>query len=128
MSEPQLNKHGVNKVIKANLLPDKQMRDIGFTDYREGYWHFMRCFKAFKSNAMFTNEISFNVSINKNDPEDLRIDVLDEDFCQPYDYQYMLEKNPNSETPIRIQAFVEEWMDYLHKKGVLSGHVKGEYI
>jgi hypothetical protein len=40
--ELELNKHGVNKKIKATILVDKEMRDIGFTDYREGFWYFSR--------------------------------------------------------------------------------------
>ncbi len=40
----ELNKHGVNACIKAHLLPDEQMRKIGFTDYRKGYWYFNQDF------------------------------------------------------------------------------------
>ena len=61
---------------------------------------------------------------------DIRIDVLDEDFCQPYDYDYqsMLHKNPTFEPALIVYEQVEELMEYLQSKGVLSGHVKGEYI
>lgn len=29
----ELNSHGVNKLIKATILSDEKMREIGFTDY-----------------------------------------------------------------------------------------------
>lgn len=115
----ELNKHGVNACIKAHLLPDEQMRKIGFTDYREGYWYFCRD---------LGNEISFSVTINKNDAEDLRIDILDEDYCQPYDYQKYLKNIPENEFVLKIKDKVEHWMEYLQSDGVLSGHIKGEYI
>lgn len=72
-------------------------------------------------------DISFNVSIPK-DGSDIRIDVLDEDFCQPYDYQSMLHKNPTFEPALIVYEQVEEFMEYLQSKGALSGHIKGEYI
>jgi hypothetical protein len=54
--------------------------------------------------------------------------VLDEDFGQPYDYQYMLKKNPNFEPYLIIKEQVEEYMKYLQDNGVLSGHEYGDYI
>ena len=72
-------------------------------------------------------DISFSVSIPK-DGTDIRIDVLDEDFCQPYDYQKMLENDSKFEPCVIVKEQVEEWMTYLQDKGVLYGHVYGEYI
>jgi len=115
----KLNKHGVNACIKAYLLPDEQMRKIGFTDCREGYWYFCRD---------LGHEISFSITISKADTEDLCIDVLDEDFGQPYDYQYYLINDPNFDFAIKVRDKVEYWMEYLQDEGVLSGHIKGEYI
>ena len=128
MTDIKVNEHGVNKLIKAHLLSDKQMREIGFTDCRKGYWYFCRIFKGFKSDRKFTNEISFNVSISKNNTLDLSIDILDEDFCQPYDYQSMLDKNTTFAPALMVRDFVEEWMKYLQENEILSGHIIGEYI
>lgn len=125
MEEVKVNKHGVNELIKAHLLSDKEMKEIGFTDYSKDTWYFSRYYRPDnKSNF----EVSFSVGINKSDPLDLTIDLLDEDFCQPYDYQSMLDKNPTFKYALKVQAFVEEWMKYLQDKGVLIGHVVGEYI
>jgi hypothetical protein len=115
------NKNGVNIKIKANILPDKEMKTIGFTDYSKNIWYFMRMIKGVK-------DISFNVSINKNNSNDLSIDILDENFCQPYDYQYMLEKNPKFKPCLIVKEEVEKWMKYLDDSEVLTGHIYGEYI
>lgn len=89
----ELNSNGVNKLIKATILSDERMREIGFTDYAKDSWYFCRLIKFPKEKRYYGYEISFNVNIPK-DNSDIRIVILDEDFCQPYDYQYMLNKNP----------------------------------
>ena len=103
------------------------MREIGFTDYAEDNWYFCRLIKFPKERRYREFEISFNVSIPK-DNSDIEIDILDEDFLQPYDYQRMLYNNPTFEPAMIVKEQVEEWMKYLQDKGVLSGHVYGEYI
>lgn len=124
-----LNKNGVNAAIKAKVLSDAEMRKIGFTDYNEKVWYFSRIIKLPK-NRYRNIEISFNVSIDKKykSQDDLRIDVLDEDFLQPYDYQNMLERNPHFELALIVKEQVEDHMKYLQDNGVLSGHIYGEYI
>lgn len=119
----ELNSNGVNKKIKAHILSDDEMREIGFTDYGKDRWYFCRVVQKFK----YGFNITFNVDIPK-DGSDIRIDILDESFAQPYDYQIMLDRNPKFEPALKVKEKVEEWMDYLQEKGVLSGHEYGEYI
>lgn len=125
--EVKVNSHGTNSKIKAHILSDEEMKEIGFTNYYEPNWYFCKSIKFPKETRYKGFDISFSVSIPK-DGSDIRIDVLDEDFCQPYDYQSMLRKNPTFEPALIVYEQVEEWMEYLQSKGVLSGHVKGEYI
>lgn len=121
------NKNCVNAKIQAHILPESEMRKIGFTDHVKDNWYFCRMLRFPKKKLYRDFEISFSVTIPKNS-DDIRIDVLDEAFCQPYDYQRILYDHPNHETALIVQNEVEKWMDYLQKKGVLSGHVRGEYI
>lgn len=115
----ELTKNGNNAEITINLLSDAEMRKIGFTDCVKDTWYYCKD---------LLNEISFNVTVKKNDPTDFRIDVLDEDFCQPYDYQYLLDKNPNFEFAKKIFVLVESEMARLAALGIVSGHRYGEYI
>lgn len=120
--EYELNENGINKKIKVHLLPDKEMRKLGFTDYRKEYWYFCR-------NICST--IDFSITINKKSSEDFRIDVLDDDFCQPYDYQSMLSKErygKHNSVAIKVYEETEKLMEYFESKGIISGHEKGEYI
>jgi len=123
----KVNKNCVNAKIKANILSENKMREIGFTDYGKTNWFFSRGIKFPKEKRYSGFDISFQVSIPKNG-DDIRIDVLDEDFCQPYDYQKMLNENPDFEPALIVREQVEEWMEYLQKNNVLSGHIRGEYI
>lgn len=123
----EANSNGVNSLIKYNILSDERMREIGFTDHSKSRWYFSRMINFPKDKRYSGFDISFNVSIPK-DGSDLRIDILDEDFLQPYDYQYLLEKNPDLEPALIISKQVEKWISYLTEAGVLSGHVYGEYI
>ena len=125
--EMKVNKNCVNAKIQAHILPESEMRKIGFTDHVKDNWYFCRMLRFPKKKLYRDFEISFSVTIPKNS-DDIRIDVLDEAFCQPYDYQRILYDHPNHETALIVQNEVEKWMDYLQKKGVLSGHVRGEYI
>lgn len=100
------------KNIKAQVLPDNIMREIGFTDYRSGYWHFMKILKGI-------DEISFNVTIQKDNPENISIRILDENFGQPYDYQYILQNNPTFKPCLIVKEQVEEWTKYLEEKGII---------
>ena len=119
-----LNKNYVNAAIRAKILPDDEMRKIGFTDYNSKRWRFTKNLDI----GSKTCELSFNVVINKENPLDLRIDILDDDFAQPYDYQLFLKRNSKHEVSLKIKNLVEGYMKYLQDSGVLSGHIEGEYI
>lgn len=115
----ELTKHGNNAKIKVNLLSEPEMRKLGFTDYRDGFWHY---------GKTLMGDISFNISIPKNDASDFEIYVLYEDFCQPYDYEYLLSKTPDFAFAKKIKVLVEVEMAKLAAAGIVSGHEYGEYI
>ena len=136
MNSVELNSHGVNKLIKYNILSDEKMKEIGFQkNYYEGteheqyspYWWIRKMINFPKEKRWKGVAISFTVHLPK-DGSDIDIWVLDDDFGQPYDYQYILSKNQKNECANIVKEQVEEWMKYLQDNGVLSGHVYGEYI
>lgn len=136
MSEVKVNFHGVNAKIKAHILPEDEMRRIGLhgkyyegTDHEEDcpYWYFSRAIQFPKEKQYRNLDFDFDVHIPK-DGSDIRIDLLDMDFCQPYDYQRILSNNPKHPIAMIVNEQVEKFMKYLQDKGVLSGHEYGEYI
>ena len=131
-----LNSRGVNVKIKALILSDESMEEIGFNiNYYEGtdheeyspYWRFTKTIQFPKEKRWKYIEIDFDVKIPK-DGSDLDIVVLDMEFGQIYDYQRILHSNPNHECANIVKEQVEKWMTYLQENGVISGHEYGEYI
>lgn len=120
MPNVKLNKYGMNANIKAHILPDEKMRQLGFTDFNKDVWYFCKCRDDI--------EISFNVFIPKNNPDDLNIEVLDEQFCQHYNYQYILEQDPNFKVALIVKGLADNCMTYLIDNGVLSGWQVGDYL
>lgn len=114
----ELDQNGLNMDINASVLPETKMRELGFTDHSKNNWY--HCFRVGEG-------ITLNVTIPK-DGSRLRIDVLDEDFGQPYDYQRILERNPNLEFAQKIKAQVEFQLELFSKAGVITGFTRGMYL
>ncbi len=71
--------------------------------------------------------ISFNCTIPK-DGSEAWIDVLDEDFLQPYDYQQMLEHKPHPPVADIVNHRVIALMLELKMKGIIEGYEVGDYV
>lgn len=122
----ELNSKGVNKLIKATILSDEEMREVGFRKVKH-VWSFIKPVIFPKDKRWKDTEISFVVKIPE-DGSDIDIVTIDDDFGQVYDYQYLTERNAQNECANIVKSQVEEWMEHLQNAGVLSGHEYGEYI
>lgn len=120
-----LNSKNQNANLKvANILPDAEMLKYGFTQHRLGYWYYAKALKHVQS-------IEFNVTINIK-TKTIAFDVLDSDWCQPYDYQAYLE-NVTAVTTKKAMAFlvhaqVQQEMQRLVDAGILTGFTPNTYI
>lgn len=112
------NSNGTNAAIKAHILSDEKMREIWFTDHMPKNWCYCKT---------IARDITFNITIPK-DGSDIVIITLDESFCQPYDYQRILENDPQFPFALQVKEKVEQIMSYLQSVEVLSGHKYGYYI
>ena len=99
--------------LRMKVLPDDKMREIGFTDFVKTRWYYC---------VMLDKNVSFNLSIEKKNPLCFRIEVLDENFLQPYNYEYILEKNPRHKFALNIKEKVKEQMSYLMRNGIVDGY------
>jgi hypothetical protein len=118
-----LNKRNTNANIKVNIFDDGKMRELGFTDSRKNTWYYLvyiikeRYFK-----------VTFNLRINKQNTDDFKIDILDEDYLQPYDYQAGLRKYPKFKKYLQVHKKVQEIMKHLIDMGIIEGYNLGDYI
>jgi hypothetical protein len=113
-------KHQNNAALSMSPAEDSTMRRLGFTDHREGYWYLCRSVSP-------DHDMTLNVEIAK-DGSDWQIDVLDENFCQPYDYQYLLNLNPTLDYPNKVADECEKWFRKLSEWGLLHGWHEGMYV
>lgn len=89
--------------------------------------------KVGNDRVVFTRElgcdICFYVTMNVRDLNDLKIDVIDDDFGQPYDYQLYL---MSSDEPVRVASAIYEKVETELKKlqeaCIIEGHVRGNYV
>lgn len=146
MNESKVNSNGTNVAIKYHILSDEKMRALGFWDgwnHEFTYWFRGVCvlknptrystydLKRIQKNPNYVpchKDLSFCVRVPKNGTDDLDINIIDDDWGQPYDWQRYLRKDTIPFTALDCKEFVEKQMDLLQDAGVLEGHKYGEYI
>lgn len=115
----EIDKNGLNKVIGYKLLSDKEMRKCGFQNCTGKRWYYSR---------VVAPETTLNIAIPTTSDGDFRIDVLDEDFLQPYDYQKYLMEYPKHAFAKLVKEQVEKHMIQLTNDGIITGYILGMYI
>lgn len=116
----EYTRHGNNAALSIHVLDDAAMRALGFTDRVPEDWYLCR-------PVSDDHTTSLDVTAAK-DGSDWRIDVLDEDFGQPYDYQWLLSQNPDFAYARKVAANVERELRVLADAGVLVGWREGVYV
>ena len=113
-----LDERGQNANIKFHVLDKSTMELYGF-GYTYERWLF---------NVGLTDTISMNITIS-DDCEGL-IDILDDNFLQPYDFQSMIINDGDKVSSVAktVQKKVYEIMEGLVYGGIISGWNVGDYI
>lgn len=112
--------------MKVHVLDEARMRELGFTDCAKENWYYLE--RVYKDRG-WESVVTFNLTIPKDDPDKFKIDVLDDAFCQPYDYQYLLAKYPD---PPKAAAIVRDNVNAILQKltdaGIISDWKPGDYV
>lgn len=116
-----VNSRGMNNNIKINILSEEKMREIGFTDYNEDVW----CFRKIVHKKF---NIEFSLSINKYNSNNFKIDVLDSEWLQIYDYQRCIEEGIYNNDLLEIHNNVQDIMKMLIENNIIEGYNLGDYI
>lgn len=113
-----VNDKGMNTNIKFKKFEEEKMRELGFSDYNKEFWSY---------RATLTPGISFNLSISKTEDKGT-IDVLYEDYGQPYDYQQVLYKNRFNVYAMDVHSKVQLEMKKFLENGIIENYTMGDYI
>ena len=114
-----------NANIEFVNISEEELIKLGFRNNENDYY--------ICKNLIGKREITFNLTIHKNDKR-IKIDILDENFLQPYDYQSILKRqqfvngiNINSYS-YRVHIKVQEIMKWLLDNNIIIGYQLGDYI
>lgn len=114
-----------NANIEFGNISEEELIKLGFRNNENDYY--------ICKNLIGKREITFNLTIYKNDKK-IKIDILDENFLQPYDYQSILKRqqfvngiNINSYS-YRVHIKVQEIMKWLLDNNIIIGYQLGDYI
>lgn len=119
-TKDELTKKGFTNRIKiAEGQTAEKLLRYGFTNYHKPRLYFCR---------NLGHEITFNLAIDKSTLEITRIDVLDEDFGQPFDYQASLLRGNNGELAKEIYHKVNSILTKLQSDGIIVGFEEGMYV
>ena len=113
-------KHCDNAALGVNILSDAEMRALGFTDHVPEKWYLC-------GRVSERGDITLNLTIAK-DGSDWELDVLDESFLQPYDYQGPLERNPDNGYARAVADECERQYRLLTEAGILTGWHEGMWV
>lgn len=117
----ETDENGLNRALRGHIESDAVMEQAGFRRIvgtsTGPQWYLCRGL-----------EPGFTLNVTIYDSGKLRIEVLDESFCQPYDYQRVLSRDAGNGFANAIWTGVEAHMAHLGKLGIVTGHEPGEYI
>lgn len=116
----ELTSKGFTNKIKINEgVTVDQLIQYGFTNNHKLSLYY---------SSMVGEGVSFNLSIDKETLEITSIDVLDEDFGQPYDYQMILMDGIDNSYAKGAFDRVNEIFDQMQASGIVTGFQCGMYI
>lgn len=117
IKETEIDENGQNKNLRFHIIDESLMRSVGF---KHTYNFWILC------NSI--NNVSIIIEIT--DDEIGTINVLDDDFCQPYDFQKMIaDYGDNAPSlAIKIQYELYSILDSMKTFGILEGWEWGDYV
>lgn len=116
----ELTSKGFTNRIKINPNQTKDtLMMYGFTNFNRPTLFYMK---------MVDQNISFNLSVDVDSLEITNIDILDENWCQPYDYQHHIMSGNITGKARNTYNKVNNILSKLQNDGIIIGFEKGMYI
>ena len=115
--ETEVDERGQNKNLRYHIVDKDIMESLGFR-HISNVWMFCKCM----------NNIGIYIRITDDCVG--TIDVLDDYFCQPYDFQYMIQKYKDKapKVAIEVQHKLYSILDSMKTFGILENWEWGDYV
>lgn len=111
---------GVTKYITlAEEVTVDKLIEYGFTNRHKPRLSFGR---------MLSEDVSLSVVVDVETLKITRIDVLDDDFCQPYNYQSILATDSTHTYARKVFDGVDKWLTRMQEDGIIKGYTRGMYV
>ncbi|MFC8685968.1 hypothetical protein [Brevibacillus porteri] len=117
--EELTNKGFTNRIKISKNQTKKSLLDYGFTNHNKPTLYYI---------DMVDKNTSFNLSVCINTLEITGIDVLNEDWLQPYDYQSEILSGNFSGKARNVYNKVNNILTKLQQDDIITGFEKGMYI
>lgn len=118
IKETEVDENGQNKNLRFHIIDTHLMESVGFK-HTYNFWILY---------DSVDEDITINIKITDNEVG--TIDILDDNFCQPYDFQKMIyDLGDNAPfTAIKVQHKLYTILDSMKTFGILEGWEWGDYI
>lgn len=115
--ETEIDERGQNKNLRYHIVDKDIMESLGF-HHTGNVWMFCECIGNIGIYIRITDDCTGT------------IDVLDDDFCMPYDFQYMIQKHKDKapKVAIEVQYKLYSILDSMKTFGVLENWEWGDYV
>lgn len=115
----KLTKYGNNGNIRITIRDKHTLQSLGFDKQNDILY--------MRKTLSCDNAITFNMTIPMLNTA-WHIDIIDEMLGQPYDYQAMLQSNPNHQHANAVKRDVENIILELSRAGIIHGWQPDDYI
>ena len=112
----ETNSHGVNKTITYTILSDEEMKKIGFTNYNEPKWFFMKSINFTKEKRYRGFDITFDTMLRLSQDKTIS-QSLEEDKTEQLESKFEYAKK-DSEGYINKGVYILEYQEDLTVKPV----------
>ena len=118
--DDELNENRNTNRIKISPSQSKEsLIKYGFTNHVKDKLYYCK---------IVGNTVSLNITVDIDTLKITGVDVLDENFGQPFDYQSMILKGKATDGAIKVYHNVNDTLSKLQHDGIIIGFEKGMYI
>lgn len=132
IEDVEVNKYHTNALLKFHVQNDEIMKANRFNQRNDGTWSYFKTIKVTDPTLPKHERKKYGLNlclyITVDNDNILNVQLLDDDFCQPYDYQYLESHGYGNVYTKQAREFVEKELTALQNANIISGFTPGMYV